>query len=937
MTKPSKIGEKSVATPLIVLNSMAIGVACLNLQGEFCYCNGRCLVMLGFETPDELLGQHVSLLFQKSESLLPELKGEPSKFSEVLDQKRSLHHAGGVFWRSDGRRLDVEYWCEPLVADGKVTGAVLCFTDVAARREEHAYRDQLAKLVESSHDAILSKDLNGKITSWNQGATEIYGYELEEAIGQRISIILPDGQTSEEAEIAEAILRGNELKQFMVTRQRKDGRIREISITASPIFDSDERVIGSCSIERDVTQQRQNQDDIIRAMNAAEHAKTLANAANRSRAEFLANISHELRTPMNAILGMLQLSLDEEQLNPTISDYLKTAKTSANSLLALVNEILDFSKIESGKFEIINSPFEVRGVIDTAAKALSPLASEKGLEIFCEVESGIPTSLIGDGRRIQQVVSNLLSNAVKFTERGEVVIQVTQARKLPGEVRLRFNVIDTGIGIAKADQERVFSPFAQADMSSTRQQHGTGLGLSICRELIALMGGSLQLESEVGRGSRFWFELSLPVDDSSRPADRVPAALARDLKVLIVDDNPTNLRILEKIFVSWSVQPIVAENAEQAQSILSETMGTDNQVSLAIFDGLMPGVDGFKLAEEIADRYGLGNPPVVIMQAAADLALFSEKKANAPVANYLTKPVSQSELLEIVIDTLDLFSRPAHRAGADVLVEPWIRPLRILLVEDLPANQKVAKAILEKRGHQVVVVPNGRLAVDLVQGNNEKIDVVLMDIQMPVMDGYQATTAIRRISDSAISQIPIIAMTAHAMQGDREACLSAGMDAYIAKPLDAKNLVDLVEAIPTRPDSISGGRETSRSQEDSGETLSEEQDHFELLDLEGSLNRLGGDQDLFREFVEIFREDAPGLLKSLVQSVKANDAGELERSAHALKGLISNFGAIRCVEVAQQIENAGKEKKIQSAEPILKPFQELYRRLWSELDGFASN
>lgn len=936
MTEPTSIGKQRPGDVSMVLNSIPIGVFSLDRQGEITYCNSRCLKMLGLETSEELMGRTVSSLIRNPTRKQSGCSCEDCRITKALHDNESIHVADDVFWRNNGKRVAVEYWCNPISTDGNVTGAVVCFVDVSVRREEDSYRDQLARLVESSHDAILSKDLQGIITSWNQGASNIYGFQLEEAIGQHISMIFPDGQSAEELEITEAIQGGNELNQFEVLRRRKDGSIRNISLTVSPIFGPDEQVVGSCSIERDVTQHRKSQDDIIRAKNAAEHAESLALAANRSRAEFLANISHELRTPMNAILGMLQLSLEENQLDPTISDYLTTAQSSADSLLELVNEILDFSKIESGKFEIVTGAFDVRETVDAAAKALSPKASEKGLEMFCEVDPNVPRSLIGDAKRIQQVVTNLLNNAVKFTERGEIVIEVAQKRQLPNEVRLRFSVADTGIGIAKSDHERVFSPFAQADMSSTRQHHGTGLGLAICRELVSLMGGNLQLESEVDKGSEFSFELSLPIEDASRPADLIPKSLSNDLSVLIVDDNPTNLRILEKILVSWSVQPVVAENARQALNILDETIGTDHEVAMAIVDGLMPGVDGFELAEQMAEKHGKGKTPVVIMQAAADLALFSDKKASAPVANYLTKPVSQSELLNTVVDTLDLYSRLPHRRQAENAPPLPVRPLGILLVEDLPANQKVATAILEKRGHQVVAVPNGRVAIDSVQDESQKFDVVLMDIQMPVMDGFQATAAIRELADPDIAQLPIVAMTAHAMPGDREACLSAGMDAYIAKPLDAKNLVEVVEAIAQQPDSPAVRFRKKLVSDNKNKISSQpEKPRLQLVDLDAALTRLGGDRDLFKEFVAIYKADAPSLWQRIIHSVKQNNSKELSKAAHALKGLISNFGAKECVEVAQQVETAGREQDIQTAKSLLNRFQGLYDRLWHELDGFS--
>ncbi len=933
LTNNSPGGSPRLA--LNVLNSVAIGIYCMNLEGQCTYCNLRCLDLLGFQDASELLNKNIHRLIHYKQRDGSEYPVDECKVLDALSSGQGVHCDQEVYWRKDGSRFDAEYWSYLLEENGAMVGAVVSFVDISLRREENAYRNQLARLVESSYDAILSKDLDGIITSWNRGATEIYGFDLEEAIGQPISIILPENQTTEEPEITDAVRKGVQLEQFGVKRRRKNGQVCDISLTVSPIFNADGQLIGSSSIERDVTQQRLSQDDILRAKNAAEHAESLANAANRSRAEFLANISHELRTPMNAILGMLQLALDEP-MDPTLSDYLKTAKMSADSLLELVNEILDFSKIESGKFEIVNLPFNLRATINAAAKALSPLASEKGLELFCEIDSNVPTSLIGDRRRIKQIVNNLLSNAVKFTQTGEVVIKVAQVRRLPQEVRLRFAASDTGIGIAAEDRERIFSPFAQADMSSTREHHGTGLGLSICSALISLMGGQLQLDSEIGKGSTFSFELSLPVDEESQPTDRFPPELVGDLKVLIVDDNPTNLRILEKIFVGWSMQPIVAESAMQAMRILDEMTDQNDKIAIALVDGQMPGTDGFELAEMIAQKHAAGNPPVVIMQSPADLATYAEKKHSAPVANYLNKPISHSELLDTVVETLDLFTYHPHKEQRKIPRRQQSKPLNILLVEDLPANQKVAKAILEKRGHRVVAVSNGRLAADRVQSGDDNFDVILMDIQMPVMDGFQATAAIRALPDPDVSRTPIIAMTAHAMQGDREACLAAGMDAYVAKPLDAKRLIEISEAIALRPEFLNDSvRVAATRKKNKASRDAEFGKQFELVNLESSVNRLGGDQELFKEFVIIFREDAPQLLQRMVTAIEESRPKDLEKSAHALKGLISNFGASPCVELAQRLENAGKQNDIASIQQELPRFKNLYQQLWTELAGFV--
>ena len=933
---------KSIKQLLNLLDSVAEGIFCVDVAGKCTYCNSRCVEILGFASAVDLLGNDMHELIQHHRRDGSEYPLSKCKIYRAFDEGISAHVRDEVFFRNDGQPFDVEFRSHPLHEHDEISGAVVTFSDISLQRAEASYRTQLARMVESSQDAIIGRDLAGKITSWNQGAVRVYGYESEEVLDLTVGdLILPPELQREEQEILHAMANGEELTQFEVRRRRKNGETIDISLTISPVFNADEQLTGFASIERDITEFRKSQDAILRAMNAAEHAEEMASKANRSRADFLANVSHELRTPMNAILGMLNLAL-EEKLESTVADFLTVARTSAISLLELVNELLDFAKIESGNFEIYNEEFDLRETINQSAKTLAARASEKGLELLCEVDSDVAVKVIGDGRRLGQVLTNLLSNACKFTEKGEVVVEVDIIRQLPNESRLRFAVRDTGIGIAPEVQRNILLPFQQADMSSTRQKQGTGLGLSICRELVSLMGGKLNLESRLGEGSKFWFDLSLPVADRSTPADQLPSELVKDLKVLIVDDNPTNLRILEKTFVSWSMQPIVTGDAEQALRVVDELGDSQRDVSIILVDCLMPRIDGFELAEQLIRKKGEHCPPIVMMQSASDLALYSDRKATAPVTRYVTKPVSQSELLDAVVGVLDLYAEPSGNddllPGKDSQASALVKPLRILLVEDLPANQQVAKAILEKRGHTVSLANNGRKAIELLSDDSEVFDVLLMDVQMPVMDGLQATAAVRSMSDPNISSVPIIAMTAHAMRGDREACLAAGMDAYLSKPLDARQLVQLTESIVENP----GPKETCAVQKSidqsiaSGETnstiQSEQNDvRFQLIDMESSLARLGDDRALLLELVDIFLSDAPEILQQLNQSIDNEDHLQLEKSAHALKGLMLNFGAKPCCDLALTLELAGRNENIDSIRSDISKLNELYSQLCTEL------
>lgn len=925
MTDPSFIPNSQHL--LNILDSVGGGVCCIDGDGICTYCNNECVDLLGFVSASELLGSNVHQLIHPQCRDNPSREAEQCKIIDACKDGKRSHASDEVFWRKDNSRIDVECWAHPSIECGQVVGAILSFIDITERRAEEVRLRHLSRLVETSQDAIISRDRLGRIKSWNQGAKAIYGFTSSEAIGQSVSFLLPFGRKTEEIEIQNAVNQGTELSQFMVKRQRKNGEVCDISLTLSPLFDRHGEHVGCSSIERDISDSRRSQDAVHRAMTEAEHARALADQANNSKAEFLANVSHELRTPMNAILGMLNLSL-MEKLDPTVFDYISTAKSSADSLLNLVNELLDFSKLESGNFEIFSEPFDLRETVDTSAKMFATQASEKGLELLCEIENKIPIKLIGDGRRIHQVLTNLIGNAVKFTDKGEIITTISIARLIPNEARLRFSVSDTGIGIAPSDQKKILLPFQQGDMSSTRQFHGTGLGLSICRELVAMMGGKLRLESQLGKGSTFFFELTLPVADKTTPADKLPNHLFEDVKVLILDDNHNNLEILQKTFSNWSMRPVVSDNAKDAKNLIEASKSSNDDISLAIIDSIETANDATR---------GTGTTlPIILMHAGTELVSDQKNQIDVPVVRTLTKPVSQSELLDAVMTILDQRSVPLshhiENPGFPKSSEP-VRPLSVLLVEDLPANRKVATTILRKRGHYVENAANGEIAFEKVQSHTVPYDVILMDVQMPVMDGFQATDAIRKLTDSQIAQTPIVAMTAHAMQGDREACLAAGMDSYIAKPIDAKRLVELVESIATKVDektpltrkdrevknSISMPLERARS------TLHGQAEYEE------SLKRLGGDEELYRDFVEIFFQDAPKLLSGIVNGSKASDCRKIETSAHAFKGLVSNFGARELVSLAYSIEQNGRNGDLEAIAVEVPELTVLYERLCDEL------
>jgi PAS domain S-box-containing protein len=870
----------------LLLESTAEGISGNDAEGVIRFVNPAACQMLGY-TAEDLLGQPAHSMFHHH---YPDGRVYPRDDCPMwiaVTQGKSAHVENEFLWRKDGSGFPVEYRATPMVKDGVVVGCVVSFIDITQRKaSERLLRETeeyFRGVLERAPDGILVVDADGRIGLSNAQCERLFGYTRDELIGQQVEILVPDAIRPQHPELRasfhrEPTTRAMGAKSELHAR-RKDGTLFPVDIGLSPLPGGKGANIQVAVSIRDITERKQAEVEL-------KAAKQKAEEATRLKSMFLANMSHEIRTPMNAIIGLSHLAL-KTPLNAKQRDYVSKVHNAGTSLLAIINDILDFSKIEAGRLDVESTDFRLDDVISSMTTVTGQKATEKGLEFLAHVAPGIPQFLIGDPHRLGQILTNLVNNAVKFTERGEIVVSAALLQLTGEKCQLKFSVKDTGIGMTKEQAAKLFQPFTQADMSTTRKYGGTGLGLTVSRRLVELMGGQIWLDSEPGAGATFTFTVWLGVGQQKGSGKVVPEKLTT-MRALIVDDNAGAREIIDDLLTGVVAHSDAVASGPEAIAAVQQADGAA-PYDVVFMDWRMPGMDGLQAARTLKADTSLNHQPAIIMVTAFGRDEIREEAERLHLDGFLVKPVTRSMLVDSLVTTFaepgDHVAAVATATGAGVN----LTGLRVLLVEDNDINQQIAVELLEGVGATVDVANNGREAVDRLFGGPTPpaYDVVLMDLQMPIMDGYQANAKIR--SDPRFASLPIYAMTAHATMEERDHCLANGMAGHIGKPIDPALLYDTLSKVERRSTEAASPDPSTRNGTSSAQAA--DLPAVDGLDSADGLRRVAGNVKLYKKLLRDFVNQQADAVQQMRAALGKSDTEGAIRLAHTLKGVSGSLGA----------------------------------------------
>ena len=914
--------KDSEAYSRLILKSVAEGIFGTDLAGRCTFANEAAQQMLGY-TIDELLGHSIHDLFHHSNADgSPHLKNNCPIYLSYT-QGTTNFRRDEVFWRKNGSFFDVSYTSVPQKKGNTIIGSVVVFRDITRRKKaedaikENEYR--LKTILSTTNEGFWWIDNDARTVDVNNTLCKFLDRSREEILGKKPLDFL---DAKNKAIMKEQLKRrdAGETGVYEIAFNRPDGTKVLCLLHATPLYDQNRKKTGAFALISDITQDKKIEEELIIARKKAE-------AATRTKSDFLANMSHEIRTPMNAVLGMTHLALNTN-LTSKQRDYLTKIQISANSLLGIINDILDFSKIEAGKLSMESVDFDLAEVLENLSTQITIKAQEKeGLEVLFRIEPNVPRLLVGDPLRLGQVLVNLTNNAIKFTDSGEIVVSTELVRMMDNTAVIQFAVQDTGMGLTSKQMSRLFTSFSQADSSITRKYGGSGLGLTICQRLVEMMGGKIWVDSTPGVGSTFYFTAVFGTNLEKATSRHLPPPDLRGLRALVVDDNPTSQEIFQRMLESFTFHVTLAASGEEGLQKIEESIG-QTPYGIVVMDWKLPGMDGIEASKRIKQNSRLKKVlPIVLVSAFAREEIIRRAEA-AGLEDFLIKPISPSVMFNTIMSVLAKdASKEFHPSDKRKQASDFLKHLegaRVLVVEDNEINQQVAMEILAGAGMIVFLADNGQQAVDMVKNNN--FDAVLMDLQMPVMDGYTATRTI--LEDIRFKDLPIIAMTAHAMAGDYEKSIEAGMVDHITKPIDPDQVYAILarwikatstdvkkkRSAPPIPQEVSTETNADHISVSAKEhSLPPSLDGFGLSE---GLKRLQGNKSLYLKLLRRFASDYVHRAGNIRQALDAGDYQKAHKMVHDIKGLAGNLAALQLQAAASELDKRVKHADI--SDPLLK-------------------